>query len=153
MTHLIDTGTLSAWMKVEQARHKKREPAANEAKAAARLSAEPRLYISIATSYEIERGLVALPVSRPLIAFKRLLGEVIVIGAEVANRDGITAWSQAARTYARGKAKGVTVNNDADVLIVATAQVIGSILVTNDAVMALLARVQDPPVVVEDWLD
>lgn len=152
MAHLIDTGTLSTWMKVERAHHKKLEPAPGDARAAARLALEPHLYMSIATSYEIERGLVDLPISRPLIAFRRLLGEVIVLGAEVANKDGVNAWSQAARTYARGRAKGVNVNNDADVLIVATAQVFGLTLVTNDAVMALLASVQAPPLAVEDWL-
>lgn len=140
-------------MKVERARLKGREVNPKLQEVAERLRNEDPLYVSVATRYEVERGMLALGAGRSWVAFRRFLAETHVLSAEISGLTGKTVWDQAAATWAAARRSGYTSNSDADVLIVATAQVFGLTLVTHDGGMKLMAAAQDPAVSVEDWLE
>jgi predicted nucleic acid-binding protein len=147
VTWLLDTNIVSAWLAYPAAAKRHPDGARTRSLAGAfdRVDGLEEVYFSALTRWEIERGLKVKGYEKRLADFAGLCRHSRVLRLD----DRIV--DQAVETWAAVKRAG-RAPKDIDILILATAQVWGLTLVTNDEGLQRAAELQDPPVSWEDWL-
>lgn len=146
-TLLLDTNTLSYWLKYPAAAAKKPTP---------KLALMKRVYerveeietfcFSVLTKWEIERGYVDIGAHRQLAEFATIVASSLVVPLD----DEV--WRIAPEVWVAAKKSGKK-PSDLDVLIAATARARGFTLVTSDTNMKACADAQSPRIPRVDFRD
>lgn len=146
-TLLLDTNTLSYWLKYPAAAAKKPTPKLDVMKRVhARVKEIDTLCFSVLTRWEIERGFVDIGADRKLANFATVVASAIVVPLDE------DVWRVAPELWVAAKRSGKK-PSDVDVLIAATARARGFTLVTSDKNLKACADVQSPKIPRVDFAD